>query len=239
MPRSMFVGRRINHTHSHNQPIYPLIMVGKKGNQPKFRWFNLQWRKCWPEEKGNTYRKEEVKNQSSYECKHTGTTTRTLAEMIRISLGELAWKSYAAFQAGETTSDTVYIGNDKKWYGNKRLIGSVTRRSCCINPRSVSIDSRREPNKQNARQLSRIRWASNQRFLEPWGKNEMMTRKKTHARFVKKKMSYLKGSGKISVCEFFKSFPPSSRDHVVGGWHCISLLSSGLDGSWFYFCISK
>ena len=46
MPRSMFVGRRINHTHSHNQPIYPLIMVGKKGNQPKFRWFNLQWRKC-------------------------------------------------------------------------------------------------------------------------------------------------------------------------------------------------
>lgn len=29
-----------------------------EGNQPKLRWFNLQWEKCWPEEQGNTYRKE-------------------------------------------------------------------------------------------------------------------------------------------------------------------------------------
>ena len=46
----------------------------------------------------------EKRKEPSCECKHTRTTTRTLAEMIRIVLEELARKSYVAFQTGETTS---------------------------------------------------------------------------------------------------------------------------------------
>lgn len=97
------------------------------------------------------------------------------------------------YESGMIKNDIETNASLDQWHVD--LVASTPDRS-----QSIRDANRTKKTPGNSREFfgspSKVFWGEKKR-------KEMMTHKKTHARFVKK-MSYLKGSWKISVCEFFK-----------------------------------
>lgn len=97
------------------------------------------------------------------------------------------------YESGMTKNDIETNASLDQWHVD--LVASTPDRSQSIR------DANQTKKKRQA--ILENSLGVHQRFFEGKKRKEMMTHKKAHARFVKK-MSYLKGSWKISVCEFFK-----------------------------------